>query len=98
MMAFDRTEGSDRLVTIVNAGRSSFQVHEVLAASSIPCFQSYRDCQELCTEFNGVCVYMLAKALPLLIPHLLVNEFSNASRTGRGIWLLGGQRFVHGSF
>ena len=25
MMAFDRTEGSERLVAIVNAGRSSFQ-------------------------------------------------------------------------
>ena len=50
MMAFDRTEGSERLVTIVNAGRSSFQVHEAFAAISIPCFQSYWDCQDLCME------------------------------------------------
>lgn len=58
-MAFDRTEGSERLVTIVNAGRSSFQVHEIFLQHAFK-----RNCQELRME----CVlyfYMLFKALPV---------------------------------
>jgi len=35
VMAFERTDGTERIVTVVNAGRSSFQARQTLSGSSV---------------------------------------------------------------
>jgi len=35
VMAFERTDGSERIVTVVNAGRSSFQARQTLGSSVV---------------------------------------------------------------